>query len=198
MDIEFIYQWNDILKAVIFKIGDFGILGAIAMALAEALFPSLPLIAIAGINVMNFGILGYFLTYIGSTLGTIIVFLVIRHLLSNWFLNSKIYQKNKIINKFINWIEKAEIAKIFILFCLPFLPTFLLNYACALSKMKVKRFIYLILCSRAVAIIMFSYMGSSLLDIINHPFKGLISVIFLIIIYIVSKIVEKQITKKDA
>ncbi|MDR1782332.1 MAG: VTT domain-containing protein [Bacilli bacterium] len=193
---ELIYNLNDKLSDLIFMLGQFGIFGAIIMPLLEAVFPSLPIIAIAGINVRNFGLLGYLYTYIGSVLGTLLVFWCIRKLFTKRFLNSKIYKKNKVIHKFIDWMEKSEPAKSFILFCMPFLPTCLLNYACALSKMEIKKFVYLIIFSRIVAIIMYSYLGESILSIVNHPIKGLIACIMLVVVYVISKFVEKIVTKE--
>ena len=91
MTVEF---WVEALSA--FK--DLGPLAPICLALVESLIPALPLVAIVTINISAHGaILGFFYSWIGTTVGSLIVFLffrrIVKHRLMPWFSRSASIQK---------------------------------------------------------------------------------------------------------
>ncbi|MDL2211338.1 VTT domain-containing protein [Erysipelotrichaceae bacterium OttesenSCG-928-M19] len=187
-----IKEIHEIITNIVLFFGQFGIIGAIGMALLEAIFPSLPLIAIAGININNYGFMGFIFTYIGSVSGTLIVFVLIRTFFTDKFQDSNFLKKHKRIIRFMNWIEYRGLSSIMVMMSLPFLPTSLINYACALSRMRKREFLYAVIVSKAVSIGLLSYIGSSLIDFIDKPYNALIALILLVIVYIISKIIEKR------
>lgn len=190
---ELAQQINSFLTFLVEYVEQFGFIGAMLMAFLEAIFPSLPLVAIAGVNITNYGVLGFFFTYIGSIVGMVLIFYIIRYFLTERFQNSKFLGRHKGVNRFLSWVEKKGFTSVMILMCFPFIPTSLLNYACALSKMPKKEYIIIVLISRFVSIAFLSYVGSSLLDFINHPTKGIVALIVMFLVYGLSKVIEKRV-----
>ena len=83
MTVEF---WVEALSA--FK--DLGPLAPICLAFVESLIPALPLVAIVTINISAHGaILGFLYSWVGTTLGSLIVFLFFRRIVKRklmpWF-----------------------------------------------------------------------------------------------------------------
>ncbi|MEG0283402.1 MAG: VTT domain-containing protein [Erysipelotrichales bacterium] len=185
------------LDMMIVFVEQFGFIGAMLMSFLEAIFPSLPLVAIAGINTKNYGMLGFVFTYVGSVVGMLVVFYVIRFFITSRFQNSKFFNKSKGFKKYLDWIERKGFTSVMILMCFPFIPTSILNYSCALSKMPKREFLVIAIVSRFISIAFLSYFGASLLDFIKSPMKAIIAVVIMIVVYIFSKYLEKRIDTSE-
>lgn len=78
-------EWiNDLLsyeywELMLNEIRSLGMFAGVGLAMLEAFFPPLPLVVFVTINITAFGFgLGYFYSWLGSSVGSIIVFLLIK------------------------------------------------------------------------------------------------------------------------
>ncbi|MGL5311746.1 MAG: VTT domain-containing protein, partial [Peptostreptococcaceae bacterium] len=95
----------------------------------ESFLPMLPLIALVSANAFLFGLGGGLLiSWIGSGIGTICLFLVVSKFSNNKFINKL---KNEKIEKVIKWIRRQGFKLLFIAYSCPFIPGFLVTIACA-------------------------------------------------------------------
>ena len=98
----------------------------------ESFLPILPLVAIVGANAMIFGLWGGFIiSWIGSGLGTLALFLLIRK-----YNNNKLFKKikSKKIEKAILWMNRQGFKLLFIAYSCPFVPSFLVTITSAFCK----------------------------------------------------------------
>jgi uncharacterized membrane protein YdjX (TVP38/TMEM64 family) len=175
-----------------------GVLGALLMPFFEAVFPFLPLVAIAGINIQNFGFLGFVYTYIGSVVGTLCVFCFVRKFFGYRLQSSQFIKTHPGLNKFLVWVDTKGFTSIMLLLAVPFTPTSLINYACALSKMSFRKFAVIAVVARLVCIGFLSYIGNSIFNIIDHPINAVVAMLMALALYIISKILERRINKTEA
>lgn len=158
----------------------------------ESFIPALPLIGIVTGNAILFGLLnGIILSWIGSSLGTISLFL-----LTKKFKNSIHMErlKNKKINKIINWIYRQGFKVLFIAYCCPFVPSFLVTIASALSGKDIKNFAPAMLSGKFVMFLVVSYPASDVSGFIKNPIKILV---FLLLVFLAWKVGNKVNTKLD-
>ncbi len=146
--------WLNILEQ--FK--SFGWLAPICLACLESFFPALPLLAIISFNLAVYGLFGGAVaSWIGTSLGSCIVFLVFRKGIKPVFskLNKPIVLKKThfpILNEF----------NVLFLYCCPFAPGNLLNVVLGCSDFKMRSFFKIVLLGKAVFIILvvlFNVMG---------------------------------------
>lgn len=188
---------NQYINSFVDLFAHMGILGALLMPFLEAVLPFLPLVAIAGINIRNFGVLGFLYTYIGSVVGTILVFLFVRKVFGGRLQNSEFIKKHEGLEKFLTWVDTKGFTSIMLILAVPFTPSSFVNYACALSKMSLRKFTVIVVVAKFVCIAFLSYIGNSIFDVINHPINALVALLMAVALYIISKILERSINKKE-
>ena len=158
----------------------------------ESFIPALPLIGIVSGNAILFGLLNeIILSWIGSSLGTISLFLLTKKF------KDRIYMKkfkNKNINKIINWIHRRGFKILFIAYCCPFVPSFLVTIASALSEKHIRNFLPAMLSGKFVMFLIVSYLASDVVGFIKNPIK---IVIFLILVFLAWKVGKKVNAKLD-
>lgn len=108
-------------------------------------------------GVLIFGsIQGFIYNYIGICIGSIAAFLLARHYGLNYVMNMS---NKKVFNKYIGWLNKPSFDRIFATaIFLPVAPDDFLCYIAGLSKMKLKKFILIIILGKPFAIVMYSLM----------------------------------------
>ena len=135
----------------------------------ESFLPVLPLIGIISANAIILGLLkGMIISWIGSSLGTILLFLLAIKF------KDKVYTKNiksKKINNIITWINKQGFKLFFIAYCCPFIPGFLVTIASALSDRDIKSFVPAMLSGKFVMFLVISYPASDIISFIKNPIK---------------------------
>lgn len=158
----------------------------------ESFIPALPLIGIVTGNAILFGLLnGIIVSWIGSGLGTILLFL-----LTKKFKNSIHMErfKNKKINKVIKWIYRQGFKVLFIAYCCPFVPGSLVTIASALSGKDIKNFAPAMLSGKFVMFLAVSYPASDLVGFIKNPIKiG----VFILLVLLAWKVGNRVNTKLD-
>ena len=117
----------------------FGPLLGIGLPMIEALIPALPLIVFVLANAVAFGFwLGFLYSWLGSVMGALLVFFIIRHFGRSRFFS--FVNKHEKVRKAMGWIERKGFAPIFVIFCFPFTPSALINVVAGLSRISVKQF----------------------------------------------------------
>ncbi|HDX9580170.1 TPA: TVP38/TMEM64 family protein [Bacillus pseudomycoides] len=167
----------------------FGPLLGIGLPMLEALIPALPLIVFVMANAVAFGLwFGFLYSWIGSVLGALIVFSVIRRFGRSQFFS--FVNKHPKVRKAMGWIERKGFAPIFVLFCFPFTPSALINVVAGLSRISRRQFVLALALGKLVMIFILSYIGSDLTSFIHKPVKTIIVIGIIFILWYVGKKIE--------
>lgn len=143
----------------------------------ESFIPALPLIAIVGVNAMTLGLwVGFLVSWIGSGIGTIALFLLVSK-----FNNNKLFNKlrNNKTEKIIKWMEKQGFKLLFIAYSCPFVPSFLVTITSAFCKREAIDFIPAMLAGKFVMFLVVSYPASNIEEFIKSPIKASILVLLI-------------------
>lgn len=177
-------------KAWVESFADFAQLGPIAgilLTIIEAFIPILPLMLFVSINVLVYGFWqGYFYSWIGSVIGTISVFFLIKRF-GRGLIRGKIEKNIKLQKTFI-WIKKHGFFPIFILLSFPFTPSFLISGLSALAGVKNAIFIYSIIFGKLIMILSLSYIGYNIGEFFHQPIKSIIMISITIGFSVIGKV----------
>ncbi len=175
---------------------------SILLPFIEAIIPSLPLTAIVALNISvlsaAFGattgtFLAIVLSAIGSFLGMVLIFFIIRKTLSNKF-TTKVEQSEH-GKWFINIVETRNTGFMLTVLSNPLLPSSILNYALSLTKIKVQKYLFLTITSRVIIIIFLVFLGS-IFDIQSKPLNILwVMLTYFVIIFTYGFIIKMKSNK---
>lgn len=155
-------------------------------AFVESFLPILPLIAIVTINAAIFGMgTGLLISWIGSSLGTAALFLIISKYNSSKLFNNL---RNKKTYRAISWLEKQGFKLFFIIYSCPFVPGCLVTIALAFCKKSISSFLPAMMSGKFVMFLVVSYVGSDIRGFFTHPAK---IVIFILLVLLSWKIGNK-------
>ncbi len=188
---EFIEKVKEIYESL-------GVFAAIGLPFLETLFPFLPLFLMNAFNMLSYGpITGYLYSYIGTVLGTVVIFFFMR------YISTKEYKKQRKekprIKKVLNWIETTHPVLHILVLMIPFSPTFMINYSMGLTKMKVRTFLMITMISRGLLLLICVPFGMTLISYYNSGEFGGVEVLWLSIMGLVvlaSIIIGQIVTKK--
>jgi uncharacterized membrane protein YdjX (TVP38/TMEM64 family) len=160
-DFPFWAEWLQSLR-------ELGILLPAALTFLEAMIPALPLTAIVAFNVGLYGPFWAFLSsWAGACLGAILVFLFSRHMaggrLRKWLSGKKTAAKIQ------QWISRQRTATLFLLICIPFAPSALINIAFGLSDFSQTRFIRTLVLGKLVMIGLLTLLGNTAVQVFQRP-----------------------------
>lgn len=185
---EAVTEWLDSYERL-------GPLPGILLPFIEAFLPFLPLFVFVIANGAAYGLLkGFLYSWIGSSLGSIIVFILVRKLR-----NRKIVQQmkqNKQVKRIMNWVEGRGFGLLFILLCFPFSPSFLINLVAGISEVKQRTFMLAVIFGKAVMVFSIAYIGSSIIEFARNPVKTIVIVVCICIFWLFGKYLEKKLTGK--
>lgn len=172
-----------------------GPLPGILLPFIEAFLPFLPLIVFVLANGAAYGLLkGFLFSWIGSSLGSIFVFLIIRKLGNKRIF--KAISKNKQVDKVTSWLARHGFGPLFLLLCFPFSPSSVINVVAGLSKISTQQFILAVLLGKSVMIFSIAYIGSSIFEFAKHPVRTIIVGICIVLFWVIGKYIEKTLEKK--
>lgn len=168
---------------------------ALLLPMIEAFLPFLPLAAFVVANATAYGLwLGFLLSWGGAVIGSYCVFLIIRKYGHNRFFG---FITNRLsIQKLIRWVEMQGFTPLFILLCFPFTPSSVVNVVAGLSNLKKKSYLLTIMSAKFVMILVISWIGSDLQSLITKPWKTVLIIIAILIMWLGGKWVEKNNAKK--
>jgi uncharacterized membrane protein YdjX (TVP38/TMEM64 family) len=171
-----------------------GPLPGILLPMLEAFLPILPLVIFVAGNAAAYGFwLGVLYSWLGTVLGSLVVFLIIRKLSHTRFLR---YVANlKKIHSLLNWIEKQGFGPLFLVYCFPFTPSALINVVAGLSQIPLYVFAIAVGLGKLVMIFIISYIGYDFWDIIKHPLQMIVVGVVIFIMWLVGKFLERRMGK---
>ena len=127
----------------------------IVMTIIEAIFPPLPLALFVTLNVMMFGLVkGYILSWIGTCIGSILVYMLLVKIGGKRF--DKIKKKYKLVDKASNWVHAKGGKAIFVLLCFPFTPSIAVALLGAIANVERKAYIKAVILGKLVMIFILS------------------------------------------
>lgn len=172
----------------------FGPIPGILLPLLEAFLPFLPLFVFVIANTNAFGLwLGFLLTWIGSTLGSILVFLIIRKYGHTKFLS--FIKKNKQVRKLTQWLDVHGFAPIFLLLCFPFTPSAVVNIVAGLSRINRFQYVLAVMTGKLVMIFTISFVGHDIMSLITKPIRTAIVFVIIFILWYVGKRIEVRLNR---
>lgn len=142
------------------------ILVASLLPMLEAFVPALPLVAIVGVDIVLFcaifppvlgTMFGILTSIIGSFIGTMLVYLAIRHLFGKK-IRQKVSNMPK-VNGAVEWIENSSNLLLILILSNPYTPTSIFNYGMALVDFPFRRYLVIMAISRIVCVGLLGILG---------------------------------------
>ena len=172
-----------------------GPLIGILLPFIEAFLPFLPLVVIVVANASSYGLwIGFLLSWIGTVLGSYVVFLLARRFGKHPRL--KVFIEKEKVQKLIKWVDMRGLSPLFILLCFPFTPSVLVNIVAGLSNIKKKYYLIVLMAGKFIMIASMSVLGYDLKALITDPVKLIIAGVGIFLLWIVGKGIEKHLNKK--
>lgn len=186
-DVAYYQQIIDIFE----RYGSFGPLIAILLPLLEAFLPFLPLFVFVFANAASFGFwAGFFYSWLGSCIGTILVFIIIRKYGQTRFF--RFLNRHPRIESLISRMDERGFGPIFLIFCFPFTPSALVNAVAALSRINMLDFILALTLGKAVMIGTISFIGYDLRSFFYSPMKAVVVLGGIALLWFVGKFIENK------
>ena len=162
-----------------------GLVAGILLPVIEAFFPMLPLVGFVIINVAAFGfILGYLYSWIGNCLGSFLLFLLLRKVGARKT-NEKISRSK--YRHTLEKVKKKQLNVLFLLYCFPFTPSFLLSGAAALADMRTEMFLAILLPSKFVMLLSLAFIGENVSSFFENPARSIFFIIFILLLNLLVK-----------
>lgn len=173
-----------------------GPIPGILLPLIEALIPIFPLVLFVMGNAAAFGLWkGFLFSWIGATIGAILVFFIIRKIGRRRFFN--FITKHPKVKKLMNWVERHGFGLIFILLCFPFSPSSIINVVAGLSRVSTPQFILAVMLGKLIMIFTISFIGYDIRSLIEQPFKTAMVLILIFILWYIGKKIEVKIHTEE-
>lgn len=182
------------MEQIIYSLQEYKLLVAAVgfiIIIVETFIPALPLVAIIGANAFVLGIaLGFSVSWIGSVLGSIVLFL-----LSTKFSDSELIKRinNEKIEQFKRWVNKQRFSMIFVVYLCPFIPDFLITITAGISKMKLSSFVPGMALGKFIMFFVISYIGNDIKTFITDPLKVISLIVLVFVFWILGDKVNKRI-----
>lgn len=161
----------------------------------ESFLPFLPLFAFVFANASAYGLwIGFLISWAGTTIGSYIVFLIIRKYGRARFL--RVMTKHERVQKLIHWVETHGFGPLFLLLCFPFTPSALVNVVAGLSDIKKNTYLWTLLAGKFVMILTISFIGYDIKALITQPIRTAIVVAVIGLLWLLGKQIERRLNAK--
>ncbi len=161
----------------------------------ESFLPFLPLFVFVVANATAYGLwLGFLLSWVGTSIGSYAVFLIIRKYGRARIL--RFLTKSIRVQQLIKWVERNGFGPLFLFICFPFTPSALVNLVAGLSDIKKTHYFFTLLAGKLVMILTVSYIGYDLRALLTQPIRTIIVAVIVILLWIIGKRVENNMNKK--
>lgn len=172
----------------------FGPIPGILLPILEAFLPFLPLVVFVIANTNAFGLwVGFLLSWIGSTIGAILVFLLIRRYGHTRLLSS--LKRNKQVEKLTKWLDVHGFGPLFLLMCFPFTPAAVVNIVAGLSHINRSKYIFAVLAGKLVMIFTISYVGHDIVALFTNPGRTAIIAVIVFVLWYIGKKIELSLNR---
>lgn len=162
----------------------------------ETFLPLLPLIAIVLANSFVLGMwLGFLVSWLGSSIAAIILYYIANKFSTVKFIKRCINNEKSL--RIIKWIQKQGFNTMFISYACPFIPDFLITIASGFTSVDIKDFILGMISGKFVMFLLISYVGDDMTELLNNPAKIIILSVGIMLSWIVGQNINKIINKED-
>ncbi|MFJ7728063.1 TVP38/TMEM64 family protein [Neobacillus sp. NPDC097160] len=196
MDIESLKAWFT-LEHIMRLIQEYRALGpipGILLIVLEAFLPFLPLVVFVMANASAFGLwLGFLYSWIGACIGALLVFSLIRRYGQKRLLS--FLPRHPKVRKLMDWVDHHGFGPLFLILCFPFTPSALVNIVAGLSKIKFAQYMLAVCIGKMVMIFTISFIGYDLRSLITKPFRTVIVLLVIFILWYVGKRIEVRMNK---
>lgn len=177
------------------QFSNLGVFAGFLLVIIEAFIPVLPLFAIVVININSFGfIIGFLTSYSGSVAGSFLVFIVVRYLFRA--MAQRYIVRRERLDKMLTFVDERGFTLMFILLALPFTPTSVINVIAAISNLRPKVYLLILVAAKAIMILSMSAVGYEVTAFFDSPVRMILSIVFLVLLYIFSKWYQRYINNK--
>ncbi|WHZ04491.1 TVP38/TMEM64 family protein [Neobacillus sp. YX16] len=196
MDFEAIKAWFTLenIMDLIQEYRSFGPIPGVVLPMIEAFLPFLPLVLFVMANASAFGLwLGFLYSWLGSCLGALILFLLIRK-----YGQKRVFSflsKHQKVRKLMDWVDRHGFGPLFLLLCFPFTPSVVVNIVAALSKISIYQYMLAVAIGKMVMIFTMSFVGYDLHSLITQPYRTAIVFLVIFILWYVGKRIEVRLNK---
>ncbi|KGP90777.1 hypothetical protein N780_03670 [Pontibacillus chungwhensis BH030062] len=188
--------FDDFIMQLLQEYEALGPLPGILLPLLEAILPFLPLFIFVVGNSIAYGLFkGFLFSWLGAVLGAVFVFWVIRRLGEKKFF--QFIRRNQQVQRVTSWFERHGFGPLFLLMCFPFSPSAIINVVGALSKVSFQQFVLAVVMGKAVMIFTISYVGHSITEFAQKPFKTVVVAICIAIFWVIGKVIERKLQHRS-
>ncbi|MCM3103458.1 TVP38/TMEM64 family protein [Staphylococcus warneri] len=184
MSFEQLEEWFDLFR-------QFGYIPGFVLIYFRAIIPILPLTLYVILIMHTYGsIVGIIICWLGIVSGTFTMFLIFKRLVNTK--KMKQFKTKRSVQRLINFIDRQGLIPLFILLCFPFTPNTLINVVASLSHIKTKYYFIVLTLSKLISITVLGIMGREVTTIFTNPIRAIVTILFFIILWFISKRVEKH------
>ena len=184
MSFEQLEEWFDLFR-------QFGYIPGFVLIYFRAIIPILPLTLYVILIMHTYGaIVGIIICWLGIVSGTFTMFLIFKRLVNTN--KMKQFKTKRSVQRLISFIDRQGLIPLFILLCFPFTPNTLINVVASLSHIKTKYYFIVLTLSKLISIIVLGIMGREVTTIFTNPIRAIVTILFFIILWFISKRVEKH------
>lgn len=183
MSLSQLEEWFDAFR-------QFGYIPGFIMLYLRAIVPVLPLTLYVVLLIHAYGLFpGIIISWLGIVSGTFTVFLICKKFVNT--IRMKKLKSRKSVQRLISFIDRQGLIPLFILLCFPFTPNTLINIIASLSHIKIKYYFLVLVISKLISITILGVMGKEVFTIFTNPLRALIMIVLLVVLWFISKKVEK-------
>ncbi|MEX2948082.1 TVP38/TMEM64 family protein [Staphylococcus warneri] len=184
MSFEQLEEWFDLFR-------QFGYIPGFVLIYFRAIIPILPLTLYVILIMHTYGaIVGIIICWLGIVSGTFTMFLIFKRLVNTK--KMKQFKTKQSVQRLISFIDRQGLIPLFILLCFPFTPNTLINVVASLSHIKTKYYFIVLTLSKLISITVLGIMGREVTTIFTNPIRAIVTILFFIILWFISKRVEKH------
>ncbi|MDS3930988.1 TVP38/TMEM64 family protein [Staphylococcus epidermidis] len=184
MSLSQLEEWFDAFR-------QFGYIPGFIMLYLRAIVPVLPLTLYVVLLIHAYGLFpGIIISWLGIVSGTFTVFLICKKFVNT--IRMKKLKSRKSVQRLISFIDRQGLILLFVLLCFPFTPNTLINIIASLSHIKIKYYFFVLVISKLISITILGVMGKEIFTIFTNPLRALIMIVLLIVLWFISKKVEKH------
>lgn len=184
MSLSQLEEWFDAFR-------QFGYIPGFIMLYLRAIVPVLPLTLYVVLLIHAYGLFpGIIISWLGIVSGTFTVFLICKKFVNT--IRMKKLKSRKSVQRLISFIDRQGLIPLFVLLCFPFTPNTLINIIASLSHIKIKYYFFVLVISKLISITILGVMGKEIFTIFTNPLRALIMIVLLVVLWFISKKVEKH------
>ena len=189
--LNYLRELDEIFETFLMNIGLLAPLFSTLLIFLEGTLAFLPLFVFITVNVLTLGpVLGAIISWIATTIGSYICFLLARKGFAIKF--RKYIDGKPKIKKFMHKVSKLSFSQLVLITAIPFTPSFFVNVGAGLSKIPSRKFLDSLILGKVVVVLFWGYIGNSLLESIKNPIVLIKVVVLVLIAYLLGMIVNKN------